>query len=162
MLGNFAHKKVTECPWKCAAINQHRLLSVSPAWRQSDKPGMPDTTNRELSIQHRVLLLLHAKPCLAIMHRPALAGCLWWLGQAVGQRRISLLTLQSNNETVRYPVALSIPIKLIRENLLRLLYSAIGKSMCYDTVRVQPCIDTRGHHFKHLLKVHSDFPNTDL
>jgi hypothetical protein len=28
--------------------------------------------------------------------------------------------------------------------------------------RVQACIDARGHHFKHLLLVHSDFPNADL
>jgi hypothetical protein len=28
--------------------------------------------------------------------------------------------------------------------------------------RVQACIDARGHHFQHLLKVHSDFLNTDL
>jgi hypothetical protein len=25
--------------------------------------------------------------------------------------------------------------------------------------RVQVCIDARGHHFQHILKVHSDFPN---
>jgi hypothetical protein len=25
--------------------------------------------------------------------------------------------------------------------------------------RVQACIDARGHHFQHLLQVHSDFPN---
>jgi hypothetical protein len=25
--------------------------------------------------------------------------------------------------------------------------------------RVQTCFDDRGHHFQHLLKVHSDFPN---
>jgi hypothetical protein len=24
---------------------------------------------------------------------------------------------------------------------------------------VQACIDARGHHFEHLLQVHSDFPN---
>jgi hypothetical protein len=26
--------------------------------------------------------------------------------------------------------------------------------------RVQACMDARGHHFQHLLKVHSGFPNT--
>jgi hypothetical protein len=28
--------------------------------------------------------------------------------------------------------------------------------------RVQACIDARGHHFQHLLKVHSNFPKADL
>jgi hypothetical protein len=28
--------------------------------------------------------------------------------------------------------------------------------------RVQACIDARGHHFQHVLKVHGDFPNADL
>jgi hypothetical protein len=28
------------------------------------------------------------------------------------------------------------------------------------TAAVQACIDARGHHFQHLLYVHSDFPNT--
>jgi hypothetical protein len=32
----------------------------------------------------------------------------------------------------------------------------------YGTVGVQACIDARGHHFQHLLLVHSDFPNPDL
>jgi hypothetical protein len=29
-------------------------------------------------------------------------------------------------------------------------------------VRAQVCINARGHHFQHLLYVHSDFPNADL
>jgi hypothetical protein len=28
--------------------------------------------------------------------------------------------------------------------------------------RIQACINARGHHFQHILKVHSDFPNADL
>jgi hypothetical protein len=29
-------------------------------------------------------------------------------------------------------------------------------------IRVQACIDVRGHHFQHLLQVHNDFQNADL
>ena len=96
MLSNF-YIKSNWIPLTLCCNNPALAVSVSPVWRWLDKPSVPGTTNRELCIQHWVLLLLHTKPCLAIMHRPALAGCLWWLGQAVGQGRITLLTLQFNN-----------------------------------------------------------------
>jgi hypothetical protein len=31
-----------------------------------------------------------------------------------------------------------------------------------STLRVQACIDARGHHFQHVVQVHSDFPKADL
>jgi hypothetical protein len=48
-------------------------------------------------------------------------------------------------------------------------YTLYSESRCALRLRfantiklVQACIDARGHHFQHLLKVHSDFPNADL
>jgi hypothetical protein len=38
-------------------------------------------------------------------------------------------------------------------------FRKVAVHLGYGTVRVQACIDAHGHHFQHLLQVHSDFPN---
>jgi hypothetical protein len=35
----------------------------------------------------------------------------------------------------------------------------LQKVLANKIKRVQTCLDARGHHFQHLLYVHSDFPN---
>jgi hypothetical protein len=46
------------------------------------------------------------------------------------------------------------------------IHTVSSESRCALMLRyvdlVQACIDPLGHHFQHLLQVHSDFPNADL
>jgi Na+/phosphate symporter len=43
--------------------------------------------------------------------------------------------------------------------LINISQADLQKVFANKIERVQACIDARGHHFQHILLVHSDFPN---
>jgi hypothetical protein len=90
-----------------------------------------------------------------------LCGCIYLLTQCV--RKVAVhLDMWGVVKSAVYrdrPRKLT-ELKTVRTTFIRNSSQADLKIMFANEIKwVQACIDARGHHFKHLLYVNSDFPN---